>query len=410
MTKAAPPKFIAIKRMKTPEFVAMMGMMFATIAFSIDAMLPALPQIAQDLDLGDSNREQLVLITFVIGLGIGTLFTGPMSDSLGRKPVILGGAAIYIFASFLATIAPTLELLLAARLLQGLGASGGRVVSMAILRDLYSGRDMARITSFVLMIFTVFPAFAPLIGAGIIAFSSWRGIFASFILFSIISISWFALRQPESLPTEARRPFRVATIRATIKELLAQPLIRISILVQGFCFCMVFATLMSVPAIYDQTFDKGAVMPFYFAGIALLAGTGSFLNARVVMRLGMRRVITMAFAGFFVTCLVALAASGLRGPLGFHLFVAWQVAVFFQTGFTIGNIQAMAMEHVGHIGGVASSLIQSLATIIAAALAMPIGLAFDGTHRPLVIGITLLAGSALGLMLMLARIERRSLA
>ncbi|WP_238366585.1 multidrug effflux MFS transporter [Mesobacterium pallidum] len=400
----------AIRRMKTPEFVAMMGMMFATIAFSIDSMLPALPRIAQDLGLEDPNRAQLVLITFVVGLGIGTFVTGPLSDAYGRKPVIVVGAGVYILASAMAAMAPTLELLIAARLLQGLGASGGRVVSMAVLRDLYAGREMARITSFVLMIFTVFPAFAPLIGTGIIAVSSWRGIFVSFILFSVISIGWYAIRQPESLPRSARRPFRAGTIWAALRELVVQPLIRISILVQACCFSMVFATLMSVQGIYEQTYDMGEWMPLYFAGVAVLAGTSSFFNARIVMRLGMRHVITWAFGGFFLTCLLALPLTGIGGKLGFHLFVAWQVGVFFQTGFTIGNIQAMAMEHVGHIGGVASSLIQSTATILAAILATPIGLAFDGTQRPLVIGITLLCGFGLALMLLLARIERRSFA
>ncbi|NVK58951.1 MAG: MFS transporter, partial [Rhodobacteraceae bacterium] len=160
-----------------PEFIAMLAMLFATIAFSIDAMLPALPEIGAELTPDDVNRAQLVVTSFVLGMGIGTFFTGPLSDTFGRKPVVLAGATLYVVMSLVAAQEDSLELLLVARLFQGLGAAGPRVVALAIVRDLHSGREMARIMSFVMMIFTIFPALAPSMGAVIIDLSSWRGIF-----------------------------------------------------------------------------------------------------------------------------------------------------------------------------------------------------------------------------------------
>ncbi|MEM1004279.1 MAG: MFS transporter, partial [Pseudomonadota bacterium] len=186
-------------RMSKAEFIALIAMMFATIAFSIDSMLPALPEIGAQLSPDDVNRAQLILTSFVLGMGIGTFFTGPLSDAFGRKPVIYGGAALYILASAVAWASASLELVLAARVVQGLGAAGPRVVAMAIIRDLYSGRVMARIISIAMMIFTLIPAAAPLLGAGMIAVFGWRSIFVLFIVFALIIVAWMGVRLPESL-------------------------------------------------------------------------------------------------------------------------------------------------------------------------------------------------------------------
>ena len=171
------------KRLSRTEFIALMGTIFATVAFSIDAMLPALPEIAAELSPQDANRAQLILTSFVLGMGLGTLVVGPLSDALGRKRVILMGAALYLIGAALAFVAPSLEMILLARVIQGLGASGPRVVSLAMIRDLYSGRAMAQIVSYAMLIFTIFPAVAPLIGAAIIAGFGWRSIFVAFLVF-----------------------------------------------------------------------------------------------------------------------------------------------------------------------------------------------------------------------------------
>ncbi|MES2967639.1 MAG: MFS transporter, partial [Pseudomonadota bacterium] len=206
-------------RMGQAEFIALIAMLFATIAFSIDAMLPALPQIAAELSPDAPNAAQLILTSFVLGMGIGTLLAGPLSDTFGRKPVILAGAALYCAAAMTAYFAPTLETVLLARMVQGLGAAGPRVVSLALVRDLYKGREMAKVVSFAMMIFTLVPAIAPFIGQGIMAVTGWRGIFVAFVAFSVLSMLWFGLRQPETL-TE-RRPLAAAPLLAAFREVLS---------------------------------------------------------------------------------------------------------------------------------------------------------------------------------------------
>ena len=166
-------------QMGRAEFIALIAMMFATIAFSTDAMLPALPQIAADLAPDTPERVPLILTSFILGLGLGTFVTGPLSDAFGRKNVVYGGAALYILGTLVAWASQSLEIMLAARVVQGLGAAGPRVVSLAIIRDLFAGRQMAKIMSFVMMIFVIVPALAPALGAVIIGFTDWRGIFGT---------------------------------------------------------------------------------------------------------------------------------------------------------------------------------------------------------------------------------------
>lgn len=190
------------------EFVAMMAMLVATVAYTIDAMLPALPAIGTELSPDAPNQAQLVIGSFVLGLGVGTFFVGALSDAYGRKRVIIWGAGVYCAGAVLALLAPTLETLLAARVLQGLGAAAARVVAMAIIRDLYKGREMARLMSFIMLVFTLVPAIAPMAGAGIIALYEWRGIFVSFLVFSGISVLWMATRLAEPLPHDRRVAFR----------------------------------------------------------------------------------------------------------------------------------------------------------------------------------------------------------
>ena len=198
------------------EFTAMMGVLFATIAFSVDAMLPALPQIAAELSPDDINRAQLILTSFIFGMGIGIFIAGPISDALGRKPVIYLGAGFYALGAILAHYAPSLELVLAARVLQGIGAAGPRVVTLAMVRDLYQGRAMAQIVSYAMLVFTIFPAIAPLIGAAIIAGFGWRAIFVAFLVFILLSVSWLGLRQPETLPPERRQMPNLAALKSAI--------------------------------------------------------------------------------------------------------------------------------------------------------------------------------------------------
>ncbi|MDJ0827051.1 MAG: multidrug effflux MFS transporter [Rhodobacter sp.] len=388
------------RRLSLPEFVALMGMMFATVAFSIDAMLPAMGEIAKEITPDAPNRAQLIITSFVLGMGLGTLFTGPLSDSFGRKTVILGGAVLYIFASILAWAAPSLELVLLARVLQGLGAAGPRVAALAIVRDLYEGRRMAQVMSFAMLVFTLVPAVAPLIGAGIIWLAGWRGIFIAFILFVLVTNLWLALRQPETLAPENRRPFRATAIAAGIAEVFSLRQVVLTMGVLSLAFGVLFTTLSTTQQVFDQSFGQAASFPYWFAVIALISGSGSLLNARIVMRLGMRRVVRLTFSTQLgLSALMALITlSGAHGPVFFALYIIWTTTIFFMAGLTIGNLNALGMEPLGHLAGLAASIIGSVATVAAVAIAIPIGLAFDGTPLPLALGSALCCGLGIWLM------------
>ncbi|OUS36077.1 multidrug MFS transporter [Rhodobacterales bacterium 56_14_T64] len=399
----------AANSMSKTEFIALIAMMFATIAFSIDAMLPALPEIGAALSPNDVNRAQLILTSFVLGMGVGTFFTGPLSDAFGRKPVIIVGAALYILSAAVAWASSSLELLLIARVTMGLGAAGPRVVAIAIVRDLYSGREMARVMSIAMMIFTLVPAFAPMLGVGIIAFAGWRAIFIAFALFLIIVVTWTSIRLPETLAREDRRPMKLPLMIKAVSEMFAHPTVRLSIFVQTLCMGALFTMLTMVQPVYDIIFGRGDSFPFWFGLVALISGSASLINAAVVVKVGMRRMVTWSLGGqiLFSAAVLILSNADLPEVVQFGVFVAWQTTLFFMVGMTLGNLNAMAMEPMGHIAGMAASVIGAISTVAAAIIAAPIGLLFDGSLLPLIIGILTMISVAFLLMLRMGRVEAR---
>ena len=390
-----------LARQPLPEFIAMMALVFAVIAFSIDSMLPALPQIAQTLTPENVNRAQLVLTAFMAGMGVGLFVAGPLSDTFGRKPVITLGFAIYALASIAAVFAQSLEMLLVARFVQGLGAAGPRIVSLALVRDLYQGREMARITSFVMMIFILVPAVAPSVGAVVIHLVGWRGVFGSFVLLALVGSLWVNLRQPETLPPARRRPMNLASLMASAREVLGHRQVQLVTVIMTLGFGQMFALLRSAQQLFAETYGKGNQFPLWFAGMALLAGTGTVLNARYVVRLGMRRIVKSAYAMQVVvsgTMLVLVWGDLLPEPLRFPAFFFWAVSVFFMAGVTFGNLNAMALQHMGHVAGMAASVVAAVSTIGAVLIAAPVGQLYDGTALPMVLATLACSGLALLLM------------
>ncbi len=394
-----------IRPLPQTEFIALMAMVAATVAFSIDAMLPALPEIGAALSPGNLNNAQLVITSFVLGMGVGTLFTGPLSDAFGRKPVMIGGAVVYITACGVAWKAQSLEVMLAARVLQGLGAAGPRVVAMALIRDLYAGSDMARILSFVMIVFALVPALAPTIGHYIILAFDWPAIFLAFMVFSLATTFWLLLRQPETLTPERRRPLSFRTLWFAVKEMFTHPTARLSIFIQTLTFGMLFNILSATQQVFDQTFGQGDVFHLWFGGIAVISASASFLNARLVGRLGMRAIIMAMYTVQIGMTLMMIAVTAIGGPywLAFGAFLLWLLSNFFQAGLTIGNLNALAMEEMGHIAGLAASVIAAVATIGAVMIAVPIALQFDGTPLPMAIGTLVCAILALWLTTLIKR-------
>ena len=388
-------------RLPLPEFTAMLAVLFAMVAFSIDAMLPALPAIAADLAPEAPNRAQLVLTSFVLGLGLGTLVVGPVSDRIGRRPTIAAGVALYVAGALLAAVAPTLELLLLARLLQGLGASGPRIAGLALVRDLYAGREMARVTSFVMMIFILIPAVAPALGQAIAAVVGWRGIFGAFIVFALTGLAWLLLRQPETLPPARRRPLHLPAVGAAMAEVLRDRDVRLYTAVLTLGFGQMLALLASAQQLFAETYGKGESFPIWFAAMALISGVGTIANAQLVMRLGMRRLALTAYAlqtAISAAMLAALWGGLLPGWAAFRAFFGWATSVFLMAGLTFGNLNALAMAKMGHIAGTTASVVSAISTAVSVAIAVPIGLAFDGTARPILIGTLACSGLAWALM------------
>ena len=308
----------------------------------------------------------------------------------------------------LAFYAETLELILAARALQGLGAAGPRIVPMAMIRDLYEGRRMAQITSFVMTVFMLVPAIAPYLGALIIDLAGWRYIFVGFVIFALIGGAWLNLRQPETLPPEKRRPLSFAKLGLALAEITGNRAVMLYTAVLTLGFSQMMALISSTQQIYDVTYDQGENFPLWFALSALLAASGTILNARLVMTVGMRKLalrsylVQTIFAGGF---LLAWWTGAIPAAFAFPLWFVWSVSIFFMAGLTFGNLNALALQPMGHIAGTASSVIAAISTVLSVLLAIPIGQAFNGTPVPLLIGTVVCSALAYALMRRTTEVE-----
>ncbi len=380
-------------------------MMFATVAFSIDAMLPAMPEIARDLALSNPQFAPLVLMIFVVGLGLGTIVMGPLSDAYGRRPVVFLGLGIYVLGAAGAWLAQDFTWMLIARFVQGVGAAGPRVVSAAIVRDLFKGREMASIISLALMVFLTVPAIAPMIGAFIISVADWRSIFLVFLAFACLLTLWYTARLDETLPKEFRRPIRVSLMRDAVVELFQHPVVRLSIVVQTLMMAELFSILSMVQPIFEQTFDAADTFPFWFGALAIASAVSSLLNARLVLRFGMRRLITTALGLQAINSgiVLLLLAQGVSGA--FWIYLYWQFTVFLQAGLTTANLNAIAAEPMGHIAGMAASVMGGVSAIGGAVIAGSLGFLFDGTPLPLITIILVLSVLASMLMQAMRRAE-----
>lgn len=379
-----------VLKITTAEFVAIMAMMVATVAISIDGILPALTLIADELTPDAPNRAQLVLSVFIVGMAIGTFVMGPLSDSFGRKRVIYYGAALYITCALICVLTQSFEVLLFARMMQGIGASAPRVVSQALVRDYYQGREMARISSLIIIVFSIVPAIAPLLGSFVMLAFQWQAIFGMFIVFVALSTVWMGLRVDETVGPDNRMAFRLRPIKSAIKEVLTHPMIVIAIFGLIFAYCVLFVAIFLVQPVFEQVFDRGESFPYWFALVAVLSASASYVNARLVRRLGMRKLIDAAFRTQTILSsmmLVLWMLGALQGTIGFAIFMLWVFSLFFMAGMTIGNLTALAMEPVGHIAGTAASVISALSTIGSVVFAGIVGQFYDGTLLVMIFGV-----------------------
>jgi DHA1 family bicyclomycin/chloramphenicol resistance-like MFS transporter len=381
------------------EFVARVALMMSLVALAVDAMLPALPAIGADLGVRQANDVQLVLTALFLGLALAQMVYGPLSDSIGRKPAIYAGFAIFIAGCLLSIGAQSLEVMLVGRFLQGVGAAGPRIVSMALVRDQYTGRAMARVMSLALAVFILVPILAPAIGQGILLVAHWRAIFGLLLAVAVVAFGWFALRQPETLPPARRRPFALRPIAAAVRETCSNRAAFGYTLMAGLIFGCFIGYLMTAPQIFLQQYHTGGSFALWFGLLAAFIGAAMLVNARLVMVWGMQLLCRIALT---TACAVSLLFLGwawaLTGHPPFWALMTYLSVTFFCNGILFGNFNAMALEPLGHIAGVASAVVGSLTTFISMTLGTLIGQTFDGTVLPLVGGF---AGLTLGALLVM---------
>ena len=386
------------------EFIILVSIMFGMIAFGTDTMLPAFPNIAKDLELLNVNKAQLIISSFILGTGLGQLISGPISDTFGRKPIITIGLMIFILACIAAYYAETLEMMLVARFIQGLGISAPRTVTMALIRDLYSGRKMAQVMSLAMAIFVLVPALAPSIGQLLFINFGWRSIYMAFIAFALIGLLWLNLRQPETLPFEQRKKLSSTEFLRAFKVVITNTAVVKYTVTLALGFGALFGYLNSAQQIFVDTLGAGMKFPMYFAIISILAAPASFMNAALVMKYGMKLLATIGFALqiiFAIITILIINQDFISMEWLLVIFISWSVIAFFLKGLYFGNLNALAMEPMGEIAGMASAIIGASATMLGILIAIPIGLAFNGTATPVLFGY--ITCSSLALILMLTK-------
>ncbi len=381
------------------EFIAIMALMTSLVALSIDLMLPALADIGTDLGSLHANANQLVVTMVFAGLAIGQLIYGPLSDSTGRKPAIYLGYAVFGLGSLLTILAVNFPMMLAGRLLQGLGVAGPRGVSIALIRDRFAGREMARVMSFMMVVFIVVPIIAPALGQAILLVAAWRTIFVFLLGIGVVSLIWFGIRQPETLAPQRRAPLSARRMSRALHEVIRNPTALSYTLMAGTVAAMLQAYLASAQQIFQIQYALGPLFPLFFAINALAIGLASFVNGRLVMRYGMHLPVKMAL---FALCGLAIFFAGTtlvtNGQPELWILMVYLIPCFFCMGILFGNMNALAMEPLGHIAGVGAAVVSSLSTFVAIVLSAVIGQSYNGTITPLAVGFAVLSLMALGLM------------
>ncbi len=373
------------------SFVALMAVMMSFIALSIDAMMPALGQIGADLDVQNSNDVQFVISFIFIGLAVGILFFGPFADSFGRKNAIYLGMGIFLIGCLASIFASSFKVMLAGRILQGMGAASCRVSTMCMIRDKFEGNTMAKVMSFIMIIFILSPALAPSLGQLVLFFASWRYIFVVMFVIGAVGVIWLAMGQEETLAIEKRRPFRFKPILEAVKETLWNRIARGYTIASGLIFGAFVAYLNLAQQILQEQYMLGEAFALAFGFLALGIGLASFANTRWVYRYGMEFICKgslIIMVGISIIFLPVSLFFGGHPPL--VILMIFLFVTFFCCGLLFGNFNTMAIHPVGHIAGSASSVIGSLQTLLSAGLGALVGSQYQGTINPLILSFLVL--------------------
>lgn len=388
------------------EFVAFLAACMSLNALTIDVMIPALPRITAEFALSDPNLQQAVIAVYVIGMGASQLVYGPLADRYGRKAVLIGGLALYVLASIAATAADSFATLLAARVVQGLGAGSPRVIALSLARDCYAGTQMGRVMSLVMMVFMLVPIAAPSVGQLILLVAPWRAIFAVLVAGGTATLLWTVLRLPETLRPEHRRsiaPWVIAQGMAAVFHDRAAAGYTLAVAIMSGAL---LAFISSVQQIFVDVFGLDGRFTLIFAAMALVMAGASFANSKFVTTHGLRRVSHAALAAY-VAVSALFVALAVAGRVDLLLFVVLQTISLSLFGFIGANCNVLALERMAHVAGTASSVVGFVSIVLGGALGYWVGQHFDGSVVPLAAG-NLALGTCAALTVAVAQAGRRA--
>jgi DHA1 family bicyclomycin/chloramphenicol resistance-like MFS transporter len=389
MNQLAPPETLPSK-----EFIVLMAAIMSVVALSIDAMLPALAVIGEDFSLSNPNHAQFIISAIFAGQAVGQLVCGPLSDALGRKRLLILSFGVYLVGTVICWTATSIEQMLVGRFIQGFAGAGPYVSTISIVRDHCSGYAMARIMSLVMMIFIMVPVVAPTLGQFMLLLGSWRLIFGLLFCYGLAIMLWSLFRLKETLPPARRVPFSLANIKRGAVTVLTNRTTVCYMLCAGLVFGALIGYLNSCLQIFQNIYAVGDAFAIYFGGLAFTLGLASLSNSRLVRRFGPRSICITALTCFAtISALFLLAQWIFAIPL--WLFLTYAAIVFFCFGLLFGNLNALAMEPMGHIAGIASALIGASSSVISISTGTLIGQLFNGTLMPMVGGFLILACLAL---------------
>ncbi|MBZ7922368.1 multidrug effflux MFS transporter [Ensifer adhaerens] len=378
------------------ERIALYALLTSLTSISIDALLPALRQIGADVGVAPPLSTQHIISLFILGMAFGELLLGPLSDAMGRKRALVLGLGVYGIGTVIAFAAGSLEMVILGRFLQGIGVSGPKIATRAMIRDQFEGDAMARVMSFMFTLFILVPMLAPTLAQGIITLAGWRSVFAVYLGVAGFLGLWLVMRQPETLPMDKRIPFRPRLLLANGRRILSHRRVSLLIVATGLVFGAQLLYLSTAADLFFDAYGIGQTFPLYFAMLATGIGLASFLNAKLVQRFGAEVMARRGFLGLAAAGLAMLAASlfwGGRPPLTVLLMLGF--AAFFAVGVLFGNLNAMAMRSLGQVAGLGASLIASGSSLVATVFSIVVGAFYDGTALNLSAGFFLAGVGAL---------------
>lgn len=376
-------------------------------ALAIDALLPALDVIAFDLGIELQADNQLLITMIFLGLGLGPLLFGPLSDAIGRKPSVYIGFALFLAASMICINAQSLDVMVLGRILQGIGLSAPRTVCIAIIRDLYQGDYMARVMSFVTIVFLLVPIIAPAMGKFVLDSYNWQAIFYVQAVISILVAFWFWVRQKETLADVNRIPFQFHRLVQGTKETLRIKRTVGFTLISGFIVGSFLVYLSASQQIFQEQYGLKEEFPYIFAGLAIAIGIAIFLNGSFVVKYGMEKLVTISLIGYFiVSILYIIIFYGTPSPHIYFLLTFFALQFFF-IGFLFGNIRALAMEPVGHIAGIAAAITGFISTMMAVPISTFIGRFVAHSTLPLFVGFAVCSGISILILFYIKRTTKK---